>query len=671
MGTKLLRLSLLILPFASGQAKDPQVDLTDLNLEKLMEIEVTSVSKKTEKIAEAAAAIFVITEEDIHRSGVTSIPEALRLAPGIEAARIDASKWAITARGFNDRFANKFLVMIDGRSVYAPMFAGVYWEEQAVSLEDIERIEVIRGPGASLWGANAVNGIINIITKNAKDTQGGLATIGVGTEERGHGNFRYGGSLGQSAHYRLYAKYFDRDDFIDPSGSESKDDWDIVRGGFRMDWLSLGRNSFTWQGEAYDGAANETLEIPSLSAPYLNKLPSKTALAGGNVFGRWTHTFSTSSEMACQLYYARTKIEESNFRENRNVFDLDCQHRFTIMGRQEIVWGVEYRFMNDHIDSGIVASFMPKRRDDRFFSAFLQDEIALSRVKLMLGSKFEHNDYTGVEIQPNVRFLWAPNDHNTLWASIARAVRTPSRADRGVIINSEVFPQRTAVNPSPWPAMAVLFGDQRFSSERLIAYELGYRVKPHNRIYLDFAGFYNVYENLRTGEVGVKYLATSLKPWYIVVPIIAKNKAEAQVYGFELYATWQPLNSWRLSAAYSHLQMQLQNEKIKVGDYAVSEDMEGASPRHQFSIRSSTTWQQKWGLDWNLRFVDKLPSKMVKSYFAFDAHLSWKAHRKIEFSILGQNLLEERHREFGEPNFVHTLPEDVQRRIYGAITWRF
>lgn len=416
-----------------GQADELQpaqkhpIDLTNMSLEDLMNLEVTSVSKKEQKLSQTAAAIYVVTQEDIRRSGATSIPEVLRMVPGLQVARLSGSKWAITSRGFNGRFANKMLVLVDGRSVYTPTFSGVFWDVQDLLLEDVERIEVIRGPGGTLWGANAVNGVINIITKPAKETQGGFLTAGSGSEERGFGGFRYGGKLGRDIAYRLYSKYFNRSNLADMSGRNSPGGWDILRGGFRMDWKGTERDSLTLQGDIYNGHIRErNSSIVSLVPPFRRTLDSQTGVSGGNVMALWNRTFAGGSAMRLQMYYDRTRHEDSSAvitsrGEIVDSSDLDFQHRFALGKRQDIVWGIGYRFTSDSVQNTFSVAFDPNHRATHLFSTFVQDEIFIvkDRLRLTVGSKFEHNDYTGFEAQPSLRLLWTPNDRHTFWGAIS------------------------------------------------------------------------------------------------------------------------------------------------------------------------------------------------------------------------------------------------------------
>src|SRR6266699_2484086 len=453
-------LSVLLAGSTVAQNSRNVPDVTAMSMEDLMNLQVTSVSKHTQKVADAAAAIVVITQEDIRRSGATSIPEALRLAPGLEVARIDQNKWAIGSRGFNGRFDNKLLVLIDGRSVYTPLFSGVYWNVQDVMLEDVDRIEVIRGPGATLWGANAVDGVINVITKKAKATQSAVVTAGAGTEERAAGGVRYGGKLGDNTYYRAYTKYFDWGPSAYPSGMTAHDGWDALRGGFRADWTPAGANSLTLQGDTYRSRFDETLTVASLSAPYSNTFPNDGKYSGGNILGRWNHT-SEGSSMSLQMYYDNTTItDHSLFGDHQNIFDIDFQHGFHTGDSQQFVWGFGYRSIRDKNDPSFTVSLQPNQVTLNQFSTFLQDEISLvdNRLQITLGSKFERNEFTGFEIEPNARLLWNLTPNQSIWTAVSRAVRTPALTEEGLRLNSAVIPPGAPSNPTPFPAVIAVFG---------------------------------------------------------------------------------------------------------------------------------------------------------------------------------------------------------------------
>lgn len=646
------------------QAAQSEGDLTDLTLEALMDIEVTSVSKRAQKLSDAAAAVFVITQEDIHRSGATNVPELLRMVPGLHVAQIDANKWSVTSRGFSGRFANKLLVLIDGRSIYTPIFSGVFWEAQDLMLEDIDRIEVIRGPGASLWGANAVNGVINIVSKKAKDTQGGLVAAGGGTEERGFGSARFGSKVGDSTYWRVYGKYSDRDSFETVKGEEGSDDWRSYRGGFRMDSAISGTDSLTFLGDLHKAVAGVEYGIPTLVPPFQRKVRSDMIFSAGDILGRWTHEFSKTSSMTVQMYYERLAGDDFNFSINDDTFDFDMQHQFKLGSRQEVIWGLGYRYWRDHTDGSFLASFDPAKRCDSLFSSFVQDEINLidQRLSLILGSKFEHNDYTGFEVQPSGRLIWTPTKQQSVWAAISRAVRTPSRAQDNATLNTSVFPTQFG------PTSITFFGRTNTLAEELTAFELGYRVQPTDRLSFDFATFYNVYDHLTTVKVGRPFLSLDPTP-HLVQPLLQTNDLRGETYGFEAAIGWQALKWWNIKAGYTFLEMKLYTDPV-AHDSSIESRTEGSTPHHQFSVRSMMDLPYSLQLDLWFRVEDKLPALEVSSYANLDARLAWKVLDNLELSIVGQNLLQDQHLEF-RPDFLSTPATEVQRGVYGKVVWKF
>ncbi|GLI38940.1 TonB-dependent receptor [Geobacter hydrogenophilus] len=652
----------------SWGSEDENLNLSELGLEDLMNIQVTSVSKKQQKLSDAGAAIFVVTREDIRRSGATSIPEVLRMVPGIQVARLDANKWAVSARGFNDRFSDKLLVLMDGRTVFTPLFSGVYWDVQDAMLEDIDRIEVIRGPGAALWGANAFNGVINIITKHAQETQGGLLSAGAGTEERGFGGARYGGRVGDDTYYRLYTKYFNRDGGVDAAGNEGKDDWSVLRGGFRVDSDLTAQDSLTVQGDIYHGKEGETFTVPLVAPPYSRTFNSDTDIAGGNLLSRWTRKLSDTADMALQLYYDRTERDMAILGEIRDTIDVDFQNRFRWGSRQEIMWGLGYRFSHESITNKIPISFTPDKRSDNLYSLFVRDDIALieEKLRLVLSSRFEHNDFTGFEIQPNARLIWTPDYRQTVWAAVSRAVRTPSSAEENFRNDISVYPPGT-VNQT-LPVLFSGFGSRDFKSEDVIAYELGYRVAPAEHFSVDIATFYDNFSRLRTLEFGTPYLEVSPSP-HLVLPGITSNKMHGESYGVEVAADWLALEWWRLHAAYSFLEMQMRLDPDSNSLFYLG-FTQGTSPRHQGSLRSSMELGRSVELDVWVRYVDRLPEFDIDRYVTLDARLAWKPTRNLELSLVGRNLTDSHHPEFNSA-IISTAPTEVERSYYGKITWRY
>jgi iron complex outermembrane recepter protein len=642
-------------------------DFTELSIEQLMHIEVTSVGKKTQNLSDAAAAVYVITSEDLRRSGVTSIPEALRMVPGLQVARIDANKWAITARGFNGRFANKLLVLMDGRSLYTPLFSGVCWDVQDPMLEDVERIEVIRGPGATLWGANAVNGVINIITKKAEQTQGGLLTAGGGSEERGFGSVRFGSQIGDRTFYRVYGKYFDRTEFVDHSGDDMADDWNSLHVGFRLDSALSRVDSLTLQGDIYSGRAGQTDFIPTRFHPDGQVYEQDSEFSGGNLLGRWERIFSADSDLALQFYYDRTnRDDEGILQENLDIFDLDFQHRFAPLKNHEVIWGLGYRLTHDDIHGHFENTMGSDSEDNRLFSAFIQDEITLvpNDLSLIIGSKFENNEYTGFEYQPNIRLVWKVDLHHTFWGAVSRAVRTPSRIEDDGHFIIDIFSVGDRKNPfaPDSPAVVTVDGNRDFDSESLIAYELGYRFVPSDRFYIDLAVFINQYDNYRTGE-----------PCNETSPYIrndSDNNAEAGAHGVELLIDWKPLDWWELETAYSYFELDIDMDRAS-NDQTTVLVYEEAGPKHQLSLRSSMELSPSVEFDLRLRYVDDIHinSHRVDAYLVVDARLAWKVTKNLELALVLQNLMDDRHPEF-IPEY-RTLPSEVPGGGYVKLMWRF
>ena len=657
----------------SASATTNLEQLAELDLEKLTQIEVTSVSKKAEPLTEAPAAIFVMTAEDIRRSGHTTVADTLRLVPGLQVGRINSHNWTISARGFNELYANKLLVLIDGRSVYTPLFSGVYWDVQDLVLEDIDRIEVIRGPGATLWGANAVNGVINITTKNTKYTQGGLAVGGYGTDEQGFATLRYGGRLSENATYKVFGKYFNRDESVLASGDEANDAWYMYRGGFRTDWEPSEQNLLTLSGAAYTGSLRETFTMGTVTPPFFAEQPEKMRVYGAHVLGRWTHTFSLDAELRLQTYYDRTTRELSFFNEDQNTFDIDLQHRQRLGDRNEVVAGLGYRFVGSYnLRTNTFFHWTPLQRETHLVSAFLQDELTIieDRLSLTVGSKFEHNDYTGFEVQPSGRLLWTPDSRNTLWAAVSRAVRTPSRADNDITVLESVFPPGDPAFPSPpfppIPNVTTLDGNSDFKSEELIAYELGYRVQPHKRIAVDLALFYNEYDNLRSFEYAGSDFGNA--PAYSRHRFAFRNGLYGETYGGELGLNVQLAQWWQMRGSYSYIQMQLHTERTSTD--VGSESAEGLTPHHQVVLRSLMDLPWNLQLDLTGRYVDELPFASIPSYTALDARVSWRPTADLEISITAQNLFDDRHPE-AQSSVLRQQQTEVERAVYGKITWKF
>ncbi len=667
-------LGVLVLGGAGGGRAAAAGDgsILEMDLRELTEIRVTSVSRRPQKLSDTAAAVYVITSEDIRRSGATTLPEVLRMVPGVEVARINASTWAITTRGMNGRFSNKLLVLVDGRSVYTPLFSGVYWETQDIPLEDVDRIEVIRGPGASIWGANAVNGIINVITRSAREDRGWLVSGTGGTEERARTLVRYEGRLGRGIHGRVYAQYRLVDEGEEARGVGAEDGRRSLRGGLQMEWEGLGPNQWMLQTDAYNGHqevayVDATQRILGLEGAGLPVLEDDVKTRGGWVLTRWRHLFPGFSELTVQAYWDRTVRDEPLLTETRDTLDLDMQHVIRIGSHHDVVWGVGFRWTRDRLTSSPAVSFSEDREIDRLWSGFVQDELSLAgdALRLTLGAKMERNEYTGTEIQPTARAHFKVSDSFSLWGAVSRAVRTPSRAeDDGRILVGFLPPGGLAlysggavVNSEPAPM--ILRGREDFGREVLKAYEAGIRFLAGESLSLDAAVYYHDYDDLRTFEPRVDPAASTL--W-----LEADNRMEGRAYGLEVSADWFPFDWWRVFAAYTWqiLNLRLDNKSHDL----FSEFEEGRSPRHRLSVRSAMDLGDDWELDVWCRYVSRLPQDDVDGYFEADVRLGWRPLEGWRVELVGQNLIHPSHLEFIPGKAIETVPSEVERGVYLRIT---
>jgi iron complex outermembrane receptor protein len=605
-------------------AASPSASLADLSLEELANLEITSVSRRAERLADAPASVYVITGDDIRRSGATSLPEALRLAPNLQVARVDARQYAVSARGFNSTIANKLLVLIDGRTVYTPLFSGVFWDAQDTLLEDVERIEVISGPGATLWGANAVNGVINVITRRATDTIGTLAIAGAGSLERGVAA-RYGISLIGSSAIRVYGKFIDRDNTVRGSGATASDAWENGQGGFRADWGSAA-NALTLQGDAYRGTIDQAAT-------------ADIRISGANLLARWSRALASENRVQLQGYFDNTERDiPGTFAERLNIVDLEFQHALQAAPAHAVVWGAGYRHARDHVTNTAVLAFLPAERTLRWTNVFVQDEIALrERVRLTLGAKLEHNSYTGLEFLPAARLAWKPKDSRLAWAAMSRAVRVPARLDR------ELF--------TPGQPPFTIAGGPDFRSEISNVFELGYRAQPSERASYSATVFHAVHDHLRSvepGPTGARVIA---------------NEMEGTTTGLEAWGSVQAAPAWRLSAGALVLD---QNLKLKPGSGDVTGvAAAGNDPEYQWMLRSSHDLAGSAEFDLMVRHVAALPAPAVPAYTALDLRYAWKPRRNLELSLAAQNVLDRRHPEFGAA----ATRSELDRGLFLRLRW--
>ena len=642
-------------PHLFAQDPPPKPQDPDLAIEDLMKVQVTSLAKKEQALTDVPAAIYVVRGEDIERMGATSLPEALRGVPGMQVARSRSSTWAVSARGFTDNSANKLLALIDGRSVYSPLHSGIFWDVQDTFLEDVDRIEVIRGPGGSLWGSNAINGIVNVITKSAEKTQGALVTYGGGTEERAFGGVRYGFKADDNTFVRVYTKYFARDDAAlgtDPD-EDAPDAWWMGRAGFRGDWKAGDHDRITFTGDGYGGQIRERANSPSLTAPTgFEAVNDRIDLRGGHLLVRWEHEIGPGSDVTLQVYYDHTQRDTGLFDDQLQTWDVDVQHRFPWMQIHELTWGVGYRIHRSDFGGDFAIQIDPERRTDDLVSAFVQDEITLvaDRVRLTVGSKFEHNDYSGFEYQPSVRLGWKVDAENTVWVAASRAVRTPSIIDVDLRINAFMI-------PGPTPVVTAVLGDRDFKSEDLIAYEAGWRVRPAEFLSLDLAFFTNRYDRLRSIGTAASFLEADPPPQHLVVPFVLDNGFDAKTWGAEGAANLQTGPGVLFQASYAYRRVNFNDDSA-----------EGRDPQHTAWIRAAVDLGPGWTLDTLGRYVSRLKAFDIDGYIEADVRLAWRLpEQNLELALVGQSLVHESHAEFQS----QASRSEIQRGAYLSVKWGF
>ncbi len=643
---------------STGQSSGSE--LKQLTLEELSQVEVVTPSKAPVKAFQSPVAVYVITSDAIRRSGATTIPAALRLAPGVEVARIDASKWSIGIRGFGSRFSRGVLVMIDGRTVYTPLLAGTYWEAQDTMIEDIDRIEVIRGPGATIWGPNAVNGVINIITKSSRETHGALASAGGGNEEQGFGAFRYGAGTG-NLNYRFYGKAFTRGPEFHPD-NQNFDDWRGAQTGFRADWDKDSRDSFTFQGDLYKIESGQSVDAVTYAPPYTQTVDSDADVSGGNFLSRWTRTINARNTVQVQAYFDRTARYEANFADLRNTFDVDFLHQIRVGSHQQVSWGLGARFSpanNIEVVSGL--TFRPNRRTDELFTGFLQDEISLSgRLRLILGTKLLRTNFTGFEPEPSARLVWMPTDKHTLWTAFTHALRTPSDAEENFNLSGFI-----GITPGGVPSFARFNANPGFVPEQLNGYEAGYRRLFGQIASIDVALFYNHYHNLFDEEItGPVFLEDNPPPTHFLLPAQFGNGLLGTTKGGEVTTEWRPMSFWQLRAWYAYLQMDLQKSPTSL-DVGTIPGLVGSSPRHEVSVQSGLDLPKHLQLDLTYRYISALPGQGVPSYSTADAQLAWRFGGGFQFAVVGRDLFQPHHPEFGGDGPL----VDIKRSAYVKLTW--
>ena len=649
---------------ASGAEGGEPPSLLELPLERLLDVSVISASRKSQTLSDVSSAVFVINQDDIRHSGATTIPDLLRMVPGVQVASVDGTSWAVSIRGFNGTFANKLLVMIDGRTVYTPLYGGVLWDVQDTLLENIERIEVIRGSGGTMWGANAVNGVINVITKKSQDTMGGLLTGITGSRERGNVGARYGGAIGDSTSYRLYLKEVYRGDTHSTTGGAA-DSLRITRGGFRLDSAPGESLNLTLQGDMYSGTADHSYTFPIFTRPFSVTSSQPTDVSGANFISRLDWLQSESSKFSLQLYYDRTGRNSPIVREDRDTVDVDLQHNVRFAGIHELTWGAGYRFLHDRTPGTRAFSLTPMSRSDQLLNMFAQDEITLvpDKLRFIMGTKLERKDITGWEWEPSARLSWTPARGYSLWASVTRSVRTPTRGEQDVRIELAVIPPTP---PLPVPALVVVSGSRDVQSESLLAYELGFRADLTDTLSLDISSYYNRYHDIIDAKTGTPFVQGGT---VLVIPNVMANLRDYDSVGGEVSLQWQPLEWWKLKGGYAYIRF--------FGEDIDRSQAAKATPAHQATLRSMLALGRDVDFDIWTRYVgeNSYPQRAggvtlrIPAYVTTDARLAWRPRAGVEISLVGQNLLEKRHLETASD--MSLSGHEVERTVYGKVAWAF
>jgi iron complex outermembrane receptor protein len=631
--------------------------LKKLTLEELSQLEVSVTSKELSPAFRMPAAIYVLTAEDIRRSGATSIPEVLRLMPGVQTAQMDSGKWAIGVRGFQGRLSRAVLVLIDGRSVYTPLFAGVYWEQQHVMLEDVERIELVRGPGATIWGANAVNGVINIITKSAKETRGMLATASGGNVNQGRLGWRYGwGTDKLSA--RVYGQGLTRGPQLH-TDNRNFDDWRMGQVGFRLDWAKSDRDTFTLQGDAYGTVSGQKLVVSEFNPAIAPAIEDNGFYNGQNLIGVWKRKFAAGSDIQVSAYFDRTNRTDLNYHEIRNTFDFDFLHHIP-RGRHAVTWGAGARTSpSEFIQTRATVNFLPHKETYNIFSGFLQDEINVlpDRFSLTVGSKFEHNSYSGFEYQPTARVSYTPNSRNTIWGAVSRAVRTPSRVEEDFRYSALIVPATSLY--------VRLIGDGQFTPEQLIGYEFGYRTYMKKTGFISIAAFHNRYDDLLSVESLPTTPETNPPPARLVLPLNLRNGVKAVTSGVELATLWDIRKWWRVRGSYSFVGIDARNKRIS-NDASTVRQLEGDSPAHKAIVQSEFNLPKGFEIDLTWRAVSRILNQQVPGYSTGYARIGRRITSGLDLSLVGQDLLQPSHVEYGG----NPGPQvRIRRSAYLKLTW--
>lgn len=676
MPKKLLVLIVTTMTLCTTPSAAEDVELDMLSIEQLMGLEVTSVSRKREPLQEAAAAVHVVSAEDIRRAGATSIPEALRLVPGLHVAQIDANKWAITARGFNDRYANRLLVLMDGRHVYTPFFSGVFWDQHTVPMDNIERIEVIRGPGATLWGANAVNGVINIITRSPRETQGWLLQANAGTRDIGEVTARYGGSTDSGWHYRVDVHSAKADMTESMLADDDFDDWQQSRVGVRIDGSPLVGHELSLDMGLHQGDSRETLQVLDGAPLQLLIQADEIDTHGGWLSANWERRRENGNGWSVNAYVDHLQRDTLLYDLEQTTFSVDLQSRHLLGERNDLVWGAGARHAKLPF-SAKTANFLELETDETYqlWEVFLQDEIEITdSLRLVIGAKMEKSEFSDLEVQPNVRFSWQVSEAISAWGAVSQAVRTPSKGESHLrILPSYLIPAFTPPVNLPTPSTLSIDGNEDVTSERMTSYELGARFRVSDRFHVDVAAYFNDYDDI----IGASTYGTFCQPGnidisvnplcvlgasYIASATRIDNSLAAESHGFEVAVHWQPRSNWTLSGAYSYT-------AIDFAEAPTTLSVPGSGePQYLAHIRSEWTVTENLEFDIMLRAVDDAERFNADSFVTADVRLGWRPTPAFSVEVIGKNLLDDGHIEFGTL-LLESVPGQIKRSVAARFTW--
>ncbi len=645
-----------------------EFDWDEMSLEDLMEVEVFSASKREEPLFVSPAAVYVLTAEDIYRSGATSIPEALRGVPGIEVGRIDASKWAVSVRGFNDVFADKLLVMIDGRTIYSPLFNGVIWSEHEVALQDVERIEVVRGPGGALWGANAVNGVINIITRSATNTEGIVVTQSLGSETRARLGTSYGLIMG-SWKGALRLNYAANGSSM-LNGKTVNDEWSTGRIGLRADRTLGNGDELLVDLSAYSNESRENYRIPVFESPFIETRNANSRTSGAYAVIGWSRTVSEHSSWRIKAYYDGSHRDTGELTEGQlHTWDIDLLHYRAFGARHLLVWGAGFRQHWDSFEKGEYVSFDPPSRFYSVHNVFAQDEFTVvpNRLKLTVGAKIEHNWFSGISFAPSMRLAWTPNVSNTAWAAFSRANRAPARGDQDLRALGSVSEITSPTRRDT--VVSVLRGSTRFKEEEAQSLEFGYRAKLGSHVQVDVAAYRTEYDDLHTNELVTPEFDEDLGR--VVFPVSFANNMDATSQGVEVAVGAELAEDWQVRGSYTHTEVDV---RVR-GNYDEGKSWEYISPAHQFALRSSNKFLWDVLCDLQLRYVGEVGDyrageyvRQADAYWGLDLRFSKSLSERLEIALVGRNLLYDSHTEFRVP-ITPIVESDVQRSFSFSVRW--